>query len=68
MARIRFKSMVISSQYGTCMPGEMIVCSDAFARHAVEDLGAAVYLETPPAAPAAPVTPAAPVKGRRRKE
>jgi hypothetical protein len=68
MPRVKFKQMVISAQHGTCVPGDVVVCGEDFARHVVDDLGAAVYLEAPPAAPAAPVTPAAPAKGRRRKE
>lgn len=54
--RIRFSRLVISPVYGNCAPGSIVACGADFARHCVEDLGAAEYL----AAPAAPAGAGAP--------
>lgn len=51
MARIRFTRLVISPTYGNCDLGDIIQCSEAFARHCVNDLRAAEYLEVPASKP-----------------
>lgn len=45
---IKFKRLVISPTYGNCGPGDVVRgCSDAFARHCVEELKAAEYMDAP---------------------
>lgn len=48
MARIQFTRLVISPTYGNCGPGDIVQCSEAFARHCVEGIESAVYLDAPP--------------------
>ena len=78
VVRIRFQKLVISTVYGNLAPGSILACSEAFARHCVEDLGAAEYLAAPvapavveaPASAAAPISepaPDAPAPKRRRR-
>lgn len=77
MVRIRMTKLVISPVYGNCAPGSIVACGEAFARHVVEDLGAAEYLaapvapavvEAPASAAAAPSVPSAdePAAPKRR--
>lgn len=56
--RVKFKQLVVSPVYGNCGPGDVIACDSSFARHVVEDLGCAEYLEKA-SAPADVVTEAA---------
>ncbi len=53
--RVKFKQLVVSPAYGNCGPGDVIACDPSFARHVVEELGCAEYLEKA-AAPAEVVT------------
>lgn len=46
MPRIKFDRLVISPIYGNCDTGDIVQCSDAFAKHCVNDLRAAKYVET----------------------
>lgn len=63
MTRIKFLNVVVSPVYGTCAPGDIVACDEAFARHCVEDLRCASYLaEKPSPEPSpAPVEVAAPL-------
>lgn len=45
MKQVRFTRLVISPTYGNCDAGDVIRCSDAFARHVVDDLKAAEYVQ-----------------------
>lgn len=47
MVRIRFTNLVVSPTYGNCAPGDIVRCGEAFARHCVEDLRSAEYLDKP---------------------
>lgn len=68
--RVRFKQLVVSPAYGNCGPGDVVVCDPGFARHVVDDLGCAEYLEKP-VAPAPKVIktaadkPAAPARKKK---
>ena len=44
MRRIRFTRLLISPLYGNCGEGQILDCSESFAKHAV-GLGAAVYVD-----------------------
>jgi hypothetical protein len=60
MVVVRFKRVVFSHRYGSCAPGELLRCDEAFARHVVHDLAAAEYVEAPRL-----VAPPVPPKRRR---
>lgn len=63
MVVVRFKRTVFSARYGSCGPGDLLRCDEAFARHVVSDLTAAEYVE--PAASVPPVSP--PARSARRR-
>lgn len=54
MAHIKFNTRGSSAAFGNFAPGDLLVCSDAQAKHFVEDAQCATYVDTAPAeAPAA---------------
>lgn len=48
MVKIRFKRLVISPRYGSCGPGDVVRCDEAFAAHCVKDLNSAEYIFSAP--------------------
>lgn len=65
MVRIKFTNLVISPRYGNCAPGDIVSCDESFARHCVNDLGCAVYLDAFPAPAVADEVPQAQVNGAK---
>ncbi len=65
MRRVKFHRLVMSPVYGDCGPGDLLRCDDTFARHVVDDLGAAIYVD---AVEVPVVEPEAVKKARTRKE
>jgi hypothetical protein len=71
MARIKFIKPGWSSVFGAFSPGDLLACSDAEARHFVQDAGAAEYVggsEPPAAEPAAEDPTPTDQRGRRAKK
>jgi hypothetical protein len=69
MAQVKFTKFGANSAFGGFAPGDKLRCSDAMAKHLVDE-GVAVYVQAPaPAAVEPPATaPAAPMKtGKRGK-
>ncbi len=71
MPSVRFNDLVISPTYGDCPAGSILKnCSEAFARHVVDELGKAEYLQPsaiPAAADAEPEVDATPALSRRAR-
>ena len=57
MVQIKIKTTVISAQYGAMTRGDLLRCSAEYARHLVEELNAAEYLEAPAIPAVNPKTP-----------
>lgn len=49
MVEVEILGMVITHQYGTLSSGDVLRTDAAFAKHLVEDCGAAKYRSAPPA-------------------
>jgi hypothetical protein len=47
MVKVKIKGTVITAQYGALSSGDILVTSEAFAKHLVDDCGAAEYLTEP---------------------
>lgn len=47
MRQVKFSRLVMSPVYGNCGPGDVVRCDDLFARHVVEELDCAVYVDAP---------------------
>ena len=62
LVQVRIKGLVVTSRYGALSSGDLLRTDAAFARHLVEDCGAAEYVK-----PAQPVAEQAAPKPRARK-
>lgn len=60
LVEVEITGQAITAQYGTLNTGDVLRTNAEFARHLVEDCGAAKYREAP--APAKDVPPAKPAK------
>lgn len=49
MKKVKIKQMVITQQYGVLSDGDILNCSDDFAKHLVDECNAGDYLELPKA-------------------
>lgn len=67
MVQIKFKRFGANSAFGGFAPGDKMRCGEAMARHLVEEVGVAEYVQ-PPAVPAAPVETSASVAPRRSRK
>ncbi|MFN7309273.1 MAG: hypothetical protein ACK5S1_00520, partial [bacterium] len=56
MQKIKFRSTVYSTQYGTLAEGDLLACSDEYAAHFVDELKVAERLAPAPV-PAAAAAP-----------
>jgi hypothetical protein len=65
MQRIRFKTTVFSTTFGTLAEGDLLTCSAAHADHFVEELKVAERVVVPPPQDPAPLVDDKPA--RRRK-
>ncbi len=65
LVQVRIKGVVSMQRYGTLMSGDVLRTDAEFARHLVEDCGAAEYCSAPAAEVAAPT---AGKPGRKKKE
>jgi len=65
---VEITGMVMTAQYGTLQTGAVLYTDAAFAKHLVEDCGAAKYRTAhAPEAPSAPAKLAAPAKSAAKK-
>lgn len=62
MAKVRFVAFGSNTQFGSFAPGDVLTCSEALARHLVNEIGCARYVETP-----AETKRPEPVQTKRRK-
>lgn len=60
LVKVKMLSMTLTSRYGTLSAGDELRTDAAYAKHLVEECGAAEYIK--PARGAAPVEPPAPVE------
>lgn len=54
MVRIKIRTTCITAQFGALSTGDILTCSEEFARHLVEDCKAADYITEPTPEPPAP--------------
>lgn len=47
MKKVKIKATTITQQYGVLQDGDILNCSDEFAKHLVEECKAGDYLEVP---------------------
>lgn len=66
LVEIRILKTIFSSQYGTLSHGDLLRCGDAYARHLVEDLAAAKYVQSQQIAPKQQKTPEKPARRARK--
>ena len=67
MAQIKFKKFGANSAFGGFAPGDRMRVGETMARHLVEEIGVAEYVQ-PPAAPVAPAEVPAPAAPRRSRK
>lgn len=56
LREVEITGIVITARYGTLSSGTILRCDAAYARHLVEDAGAARYVKTETAIPKTPAT------------
>lgn len=63
LVTLKIRGTVVTARYGTLVSGDILRTDAAFARHLVEDCGAAEYQAASAPAP----EPAPPARGRKAK-
>lgn len=66
MVKVRFKQLVVSTQFGNLTEGTILACGDAHAAHFVDELGVAERL-APPVVPEPDLAVPAAAEAKARK-
>lgn len=67
MVQVKFKTFGANSAFGSFAPGDTMRCSEAMAKHLVEEMRCAVYVAGNPVEEAKPVVEVPKNRGRKAK-
>lgn len=67
MVQVKFKTFGANSAFGSFAPGDTMRCSEAMAKHLVEEMLCAVFVDAKPVDEAQPVAEVPKNRGRKAK-